>query len=176
MRIRSLIIAASMAMVATTLLAQNVTYDYDKTADFKSFKTYAWVKGTVLTDPINHNRVVGAVNTQLVSRGLRELAPLANPDVLVAYHASFDRDLQVTGFSSGWGPYRFGAGATGVARTEQILVGTLAVDIVDARTRTIVWRGVAVKDVNVNAKPEEREKNIARATAKLFKNYPPVAR
>jgi hypothetical protein len=176
MRIRSLIIAASMAMAATTLAAQNVTYDYDKTVDFKSFRTFAWVTGTPLTDRLNHTRVVAAVTAQLGKRGLTEVASTSSPDILVAYHASFDRDLKITGFSSGWGPYRFGAGASGMARSEQILVGTLAVDIVNARTGTIVWRGVAVKDVNVNAKPEERDKNITRTAEKLFKSFPPAAR
>jgi hypothetical protein len=94
------------------------------------------------------------------------------PDVLVAYHASFDRDLQINGFSSGWGGYRFGGTRTGSARAEEILVGTLAVDIVNAATKTIVWRGMATKEVDVKANPDKREKNINKAAEKLFKNYP----
>jgi hypothetical protein len=176
MRIKSLVVTACMALMATTLLAQNVTFDFDKSADFKRFKTYAWVRGTVLADQFNHARVVKAIDSQLTQRGLAEVPATAGPDVLVAYHASFDRDLQISGFSTGWGPYRFGPGASAMARTEEILVGTLAVDIVDARTKTIVWRAVAVKDVNVNAKPDEREKNISRATAKMFKSYPATTR
>jgi hypothetical protein len=54
---------------------------------------------------------------------------LAQPDLFVAYHATFDRDLQISGFSSGWGPYRFALNRTGVARAEEILTGTLAVDM-----------------------------------------------
>ena len=94
--------------------------------------------------------------------------------MLVAYHASFDKDLQINGFSSGWGGYRFGGSRMGRARVEEILTGTLAVDIVDAHTRTIVWRGVASKEVDGKASPEKRERNINRAAEKIFSNYPPT--
>lgn len=174
MRLTSLVTVACLTLAAVTLTAQNITFDFDKTANFAGFKTYAWTRGTVVNDALNHKRIVSAIDTQLVQRGLAQVE--SGSDILVAYHASFDRDLQVNGFATGWGPYRFGPSASGYARTEQILVGTLAVDIVDARTKTIVWRGVASKDINVNAKPQERDKNINRAAAKLFKNYPPVAR
>lgn len=173
MRSWTIALTAVLVAVSAAAFAQNVTYDFDRTANFGAFRTYAWVKGTELDDPLNHQRIVSAVDAQLAARGFRKVEPGATPDVLVAYHATFDRDLQVTGFSTGWGGYRFGGNRTGSARAEEILVGTLVVDVVDARTHTIVWRGVASKDVDVKASPEKREKNIQRAAGKLFKNYPP---
>jgi hypothetical protein len=62
---------------------------------------------------------------------------------------------------------------SGTARAEEILVGSLVIDVVDARTRTIVWRGMASKDIDVDASAEKRDKNINKAAEKLFKNYPP---
>jgi hypothetical protein len=35
-----------------------------------------------------------------------------------------------------------------------------------------VWRGTATKDIDVNAKPDKRDKSITKAAEKLFKNYP----
>ncbi|HET9270541.1 MAG TPA: DUF4136 domain-containing protein [Vicinamibacterales bacterium] len=172
MRIASFVTAAAVAVLGTAVLAQSVTYDFDKSADFNRFRTYAWVRGTVLQDELNHDRIVSAVNAQLALRGLHQVAVGARPDVLVAYHASFDRDLQITGFGSGWGGYRFAGSRSGTARTEEILTGTLALDMVDATAKTIVWRAVASKDVDVKASPEKREKNINRAVEKLFKTYP----
>jgi hypothetical protein len=173
MAIRTFLSAASLVLMGAITLAQNITYDFDRAIDFSRFKSFAWVRGTVLTDEINHNRVVNAVNTQLSTKGLLRVDVSSQPDLLVAYHATFDKDLQITGFSTGWGPYRF-ANRSGVARTEEILTGTLAVDIVDARTKTIVWRGTASKEVDVKADPNKRERNINRAAERLFKNYPPV--
>jgi hypothetical protein len=109
---------------------------------------------------------------QLAANGLREVGTAANPDVFIAYHASFDTDLQIEGFSSGWGGYRFAGSRSGSARAEEILIGTLAVDMVDAANRTIVWRAMATKEIDVKANPEKREKNITKAVDKLFANSP----
>ena len=164
---------AALVLAGTIAFAQNVSYDFDASTNFAALKTYAWVRGTPLTDEINHRRVVGAIEAQLALRGLTRLETSANADLLVAYHATFDRDLQINWFSSGWGGYRFAGNRTGSARTEQILVGTLGVDLINAKSKTIVWRAMATKDVDVNAKPEKREKNIDKTVEKLFKNYPP---
>src|SRR6267378_932861 len=39
--------------------------------------------------------------------------------------------------------------------------------------KQFVWRGKASKTLDPKAKPEKREKNIAKAVEKLLKNYPP---
>ena len=165
--------AATLVLTGTTVLAQNVSYDFDKSTDFSKFKTYALVRGTVLADEINHNRIVSALNAQLEAKGLAPAGTPATADLLVAYHATFDRDLEISGFGTGFGPYRFGS-RSGVARTEKILTGTLAVDIVDSRTNAIVWRGTASNEIDAKADPKKRERNISRAAERLFKNYPPV--
>lgn len=175
MRIKTFIAAVSLLLSTTAALAQNITYDFDKSMDFGRFRTYAWVRGTVLDDDLNHQRIVEAIDAQLRGQGLRQVEAGAQPDVFVAYHASFDTDLQVVGFSSGWGGYRFAASRSGTARAEEILRGTLVVDMVDAATHTIVWRAMATKDIDVNAKPEKREKNITKTVAKLFESYRAVS-
>jgi hypothetical protein len=173
MRIATFATTASLALLLGTIaVAQNVTYDFERATDFSKFKSYAWVRGTIVNDKLNHDRIVNAVNAQLASRGFTKVDTSANPDVLVAYHASFDRDLQITGSSSGWGGYRLPGSRSGTVRTDDILIGTLAVDMVDAKTKTIVWRGTATKEVDVAASPEKRERNINRAAEKLFKNFP----
>ena len=165
--------AASLALFGTIALAQNVTYDFDRTVNFSRFKTYSWVRGTNLTDELNHKRVVNAIDSQLVSKGMTKIDAGASPDLLVAYHATFDKDLQITGFSSGWGGYRFAANRTGTARAEEILVGTLAVDLVDATSKTIVWRGFATKEIDVKAAPEKRDKNINARGAEAVQELSP---
>jgi hypothetical protein len=70
----------------------------------------------------------------------------------------------------GWGPI---AGRSGTARVQEITVGTLAIDIVDASTRSIVWRAMASKDIDPNARPDKRDRNIDKAAETLFRNYPP---
>lgn len=174
MRIGTFLATVAVALLGTVTFAQNVTHDYDRSANFSSYHTYAWVRGTPVGDELNDKRIVRAIDAQLAGKGFRRVEGHANPDVLVAYHATFDTSLQITGFSSGWGGYRFGPSRSGTARADEILVGTLVVDLMDAKTETIVWRGAAAKDIDVKASAEKRDKSINKAAEKLFKHYPPA--
>jgi hypothetical protein len=173
MRIATVFTALALTLAGSMALAQSVTYDFDRAADFFTFRTYAWTRGTELTDQLNHARIVRSIEGQLVSKGLTRVESTANPDVVVAYHASFDRNLQINAWGTGWSGPRFGGLRSGTATTQDILTGTLVVDIMKGATRNIVWRGMASADVDAAAKPEKREKNIGKAVQKLFKNYPP---
>lgn len=175
MRSKAIVAAIAIACMSAVAFAQNITFDFDRSANFGKFKTYTWVRGTNVADELNHKRVTRAIETQLAAKGLSPVQATENPDLLVAYHATFDNDIQINGFSSGFGPYRFGGTRSGTAIVDEILVGTLAVDLVDASSKTIVWRGVAVKEVNVKANADKRDKNINKAAEKLFRHYPPKA-
>ena len=169
-----MLVGMAALLVATSGAAQDVTYDYAKGTDFTRLKTYAWTRGTTLSDPLNHQRVVSAIETQLAAKGFTKVEPGTNPDALVAYHASFAKNLEISGFSTGWGGYRYAPTQNNRARVDQIVTGTLIVDIVDTKANTIVWRGIASKDVDLDAKPENRDKQVNKAAEKLFKNYPGV--
>jgi hypothetical protein len=172
---RTLIAAVTaMAVLSTTAFAQEVSYDFDKSADFSSLHNYAWVRGTPVNDELSHKRVVGAIETQLAAKGLHQADGRENADVLIAYHAVFARDLAIHGMSSGWGGYRLAPARSGTARVQQVVVGTLVVELIDAKTGSTIWRGIATREVDVRANPEKREKNINKAAEKLFKHYPPT--
>ena len=53
-----------------------------------------------------------------------------------------------------------------------LYVGQLVIDLYDAATEALVWRGAVSKTINRTAKPEKRQKNLEKAIAKLLKNYP----
>ena len=63
--------------------------------------------------------------------------------------------------------------STTTGQTSTIYVGQLAVDMYDPANKDLVWRAVASKTINPKAKPEKQQKNLAKAVAKLLKNYPP---
>jgi hypothetical protein len=63
---------------------------------------------------------------------------------------------------------------TTTTQVRDILVGTLVIDMADAKKSQLAWRGTGVKTgVNTQTKPEKRDKNIREAVKKIFKNYPP---
>jgi hypothetical protein len=172
MKTARLLATLALAITSATASAQSISYDYAKGTNFSRFKSYAWVRGTNLQDELNHQRIVSAVDAQLAAKGLSKVESSGSPDMLVAYHASFDRDVQIQAFSSDFGGWRFG-NRSGTARSEQIITGTLVVDLVDAKSESMLWRGVASKEIDTKASPEKRDKNMNKAAEKLFKNYPP---
>ena len=154
-------------------LAQQTSFDYDKSGNFAGYRTFALKDGTRVGDPLIDKRIVAALEAQLAAKGL---TPAESPDVFVLYHVAFDKEKDISAWSTGGGPYgyRWGGGwGTTDVRVREILIGTLVIDIVDAKTNSMVWRGIGVKEIDTNAKPEKREENIRKAVTKILKSYPP---
>jgi hypothetical protein len=155
-----------IVFAATTAQAQLVTYDYDRSAMFSHYRTYAWTRNTELTDA-NHERVVRAIDAALVKKGLAQVEATAGPDVLVTYHVSFE----IEGY--GLGAVGFAGKSWGAVGIQRILVETLVIDIADAQTGKTVWQSRFTCDIRSSATLESRSKTIAKATERMFKEYPP---
>jgi len=175
-RIFSFVVAA-IALPAIAF-AQKTTYDYDKTAAFAQFKTYSTKDGTPTGNPLVDKRIAASIEAQLAAKGL--VRNDSSPDVFVLYHVAFDKQKDISTYSTGpsYGGYGWGwGGGWGTTSTDvrvrDILVGTLAIDIVDAQKGEIAWRGLGTREIDTNAKPEKRDENITKAVAKVFRNYPP---
>ena len=171
---------AALVLSPVLLVAQKTSYDYEKSANFAAYKTYTMKDGTKVGQPLIDNRIAEAINTQLTAKGLTKNE--TNPDLVVVYHVAFDKEKDISTFSSGYGggygPYGYGwgggwAGGTSTTQVRDILIGTLIIDMADANKKQMVWRGMGVKEVNTNASPEKRDKSINEAVKKIFKNYPP---
>jgi hypothetical protein len=176
------LIAATIALVVAPalLLAQKTSYDFDKSANFAAYKTYAHKDGTKVGQQLIDDRIVAAIDSTLAAKGFTKSD---KPDVFVVYHVAFDKQKDISTFSSGYGggygPYGWGygggwGGGTTSTQVRDILIGTLVIDLADSAKGQMVWRGIATKEgVDVQAKPEKRDKNIVNAVNKIFKNYPP---
>lgn len=160
---------AAACLLAGVVSGQTVTYDFDRSADFSRFRSYAWAPGTPAGDQLTDRRIVAAIESELASRGINPSGGEA-PDLLVSYYVSFDQELEVNGWAVG--PYRVGALRSGSARVQEVLLGTLAVQIVNAKTGAIVWRSMATKEIDTKASPAKRDRNVRAAVEKLFKQYP----
>ena len=170
-------VAIAALLVPAMALAQKVSYDFDKTANFGSYKTYALKDGTKVGQQLIDDRIVAAIDAELAAKGLTKSA---KPDVFVVYHVAFDKEKDIStyssGYAGGYGAYGWGWGGgmgTTTTQVRDILVGTLVIDMADATKGQLAWRGMGVKEVDTQAKPEKRDKSIANAVKKIFKNYPP---
>jgi hypothetical protein len=183
---RAVFLATAFLLVASFASAQDVSYNFDQKADFTKFKTYRWVaaKDGEQLDELNAKMVVQAVETQLTAKGLKKVAS-GEADLLVVYQVAVSKEKEVTTFSTGygmgpgWGGRYYGGyyggygGGTTTASTSTIFIGSLALDMYDSAAKTLVWRGLASKQIDTKASPEKRQKNLDKGMAKLLKNYPP---
>src|SRR5262245_44263166 len=172
------IVTAGMTLallVPALAMAQKTSYDYDKTANFAGFKTYAQKEGTKVGQELIDNRIIAAIDAELAAKGFKKVD--ANPDVVVIYHVAFAKQKYISSFSSGYaggyGPYGYGwgggwGGGTSTTQVRDILIGTLVIDMADAKKGQLVWRGMGTKEVNPQAKPDKRDKNISEAVKKIF--------
>ncbi len=180
MQTRLVATALVALLVPASAVAQKVSYDYDKTATFAAYKTYSLKDGTNVGQPLIDARIVAALEAELAAKGLTKVE--AEPDLFVVYHVAFDKQKDISTYSSGsgggYGAYGWGwgggwGGGTTTTQVRDILVGTLVLDIADAKKNQLAWRGMAVKEVDTQAKPEKRDKSINNAVKKILKNYPP---
>lgn len=178
---RALLLFAIMRPV--TVLAQQVNIDFDKEADFTKYKTYAYQVCHRVENPLVDKRIVKELESRIAMEGL--IRTEADPDVNVTYHSSSSEEFAVNtntwgyGFGSGWywghGGRYLGHGAGGPVGTtttvRKYTRGTLVVDIWDARTKQLVWRGTATDTTSES--PKKNEKNLKKAMERMFREYPP---
>lgn len=152
-----------------------VNYDYDKEYDFSSLKTYEWMTmpQNVRAEEFLMKRVKSALSRELSAKGITQDPD--NPDFLVALHGSREGKVQVTDWGYSYGPFgrHIGGPRIDVHQYEQ---GTLIVDFVEAKTKQMVWRGIASRVLEPDLTPQEKEKLINEAVTDMMKNFPPGAK
>jgi uncharacterized protein DUF4136 len=166
---------AVFLFMASGAYGQDVHYNYDRSANFASYKTYKWVEipdGSV-PDPLIHQAIMQAAEEQLTLKGLTKVEN--NPDLYIGYQVVINLeksvDLYSTGGFGGWGGW--GGDRTVRGQTSTIPVGILLMDVYDAGRKQLVWRGDAMKVIDLKKEPEKNYRNLQKVMAKLFKNYPP---
>jgi hypothetical protein len=156
-----------------------VSSDFDKAANFASYKTYSYTD-EALTLPIselNKKRLIDAIDAELATKGFTKKD--GNPDVLINLNIKAEKKQTATattsgGYGYGYG-YRYGGwgGGTTTINYDTYTDGTLFVDMIDASKKALVWQGWGTKTVDPDASQEKRDKNIAYAVKQIFMNYPP---
>lgn len=159
-------LAVATVLSTTAAYAQKVTTDSDPAAPFASYKTYMWTTGTPSPNPLGEQRLHEGVNAHLMVKGLTETTSM--PDLYVATHVTTreEQELVSTGFGYGgwWG------GGSYSTSVHTYVKGTVIVDLYDAKTRKMVWRGSGTG--TASSKPAKNADKVADALEKMFEKYP----
>jgi hypothetical protein len=154
-----------------SLSLAKVTVDWDKTADFTKYKTYAWGKGTPAANPLVNDRIIAAIDNELAAKGIQKVDDPTSADLIVLYHAALSEETQLntTDMGGAWG-VRWGGGMS-TTTVDKIPKGQLVVDIGDAKTKKVLWMGHASETLSDN--PEKNTDKINKVTKEMFKKFPP---
>ena len=171
-------IFASVGIVllfASASFAQQVKTDYDRGADFSQFKTYTWEK-VQTQDQLWVDRIKEAVNTALAAKGLTPVESGGDMAIVAIEMTKNQQTLNTfyDGFGGGWGWRRgggFGGFGDATTTTDTYKVGTLVVDMFDAHTKKLVWRGSASD--TLSDKSDKNIKNLDKGVQKMFDHFSP---
>ena len=162
-------------LLGSSLWAQKVKVGYDKQADFSKFKTYAWIPSQApIARPLLAAHIAGTTDEELVKKGLQKVE--SNPDVLITQYGGVDTQGGVAATDPTYMAYGglpppvwTGSVPAAVSHAEE---GYLTMDVVDARSKQLLWRG----KVKVHLDYEHKEKaldQVEKALGKLLAEYPP---
>lgn len=170
--ITALFLAFALAACATPV----VRTDFNPGAQFASYRTYSWREKADKAPPLVAQRIVDAIDAQLRAKGW-SVVPEGG-DVVLAAHVASRQEYELDSFYNdpfwgGWGwrgPWGWHTGFQ-TTRVRSYTVGTLVVDMFDARTRQAIWRGEA--EGTVRKDPAKLHADIQTAVAKMFAEFPP---
>ena len=165
-----------------------VNTEYDPTAPFPSYKTYAWnprvpgpEEAPPIRNPVVRDQVVRAVDRELSAKGFTQVQPDANPDLLVSVHGWAQSRIEVTNYGYAYAPgYVYGPAygpyqpmpVAPATEVRSYTDGTMLIDFVDAKSAKLVWRGTA-QDTFTNPDLNTVKRTVDEATKQLLGAYPP---
>lgn len=172
-------VIVSVLLLAGFAFAAKIKADFDKTANFSDYKTYAWGNSV---DPHRQGAkifIVGAITEEMMARGLQQ-TDVEHADIIIRYQAASDTDLNVgattdpTYASIGGVPLdtasvwstAFPGGSSG----RYLRKGTLVIDIFDVHQRKLIWSVMATD--TFKDKTEKAVKQLGNIISSMFEQYP----
>jgi hypothetical protein len=169
-----------LLFVVSSCTSVKVATDYDRNANFNTYKTFAFFKTGIdkaeISD-LDKRRILRAIEAELLAKGFTKSE---NPDILVSLFTKSQQRVDVYNNAWGWGGWGWGGWGWGPAwgwgwnqqpsvstRTE----GVLFIDLIDANKKELVWQGQGTGYLSKNM--EKKEERIKEFVNKIMEQYPP---
>ena len=165
----------------------SVTNDWDPGVDFSAFSTFAVLDeatGGSGIDQLIRNRVKASIANTLEGKGMRQVDSADDADAAVGWQFTTEQRSSFQTVSTGWGGYGYGRGGwyggTGMGMSSSTTterrydVGSLAIAIFDVKRNEMIFSSTGSKTLSSgNLSPEESQKRIDEAVAKILEEFPP---
>lgn len=152
-----------------------VASDYDKQANFNSYKSYAFFKPGIdkaeISD-LDKKRILRAIEADMSAKGFTKSE---NPDVLVSIFTKTKENVNVYqnnfgwGWGWGWNPWIWGPAQNTVSRTTE---GTLYIDLIDASKKELIWQGMGT--AALTKKVDKKQEKMNQIVSAILEKYPPA--
>jgi Domain of unknown function (DUF4136) len=179
-RSKSLTYLILMLLLAAFPALAKIDVDFDPNVDTSKYKSFAFVGGVknlvmlpvdpdVLDIQIHH-----LVTRELTKKGLREVQPGQNPDLVVRYWANTSQQVNPMNMGD-WGPYNAYIGSYWAPMYDAVSASsgkenTVLIDLIDPRSKNLAWRLYLTRKFS-NA--DKDWKKADEEFAKAFESYPP---
>ena len=162
-----------------------VTADLDKDTDFTQYKTYSYLGWNKDSCQMMKERTKKLIETtfynEFKSRGMSYVK--TGGDVEISLYLVTNKEKATTSYANYYNkeyagyyvshPWGWGQGVAVTAYNEcDYTLGTLVCDIIDSKSKTLVWQGVGSATINKDASESQKERNIPVAIAKIMELYP----
>lgn len=168
----TILAAATLTARATSM---TVGSHVDQDLDLSRFRTFDWGPADALPtgdarldrNPYFRDRIQGAVEKGLAARGFQLIERGETADLLIHYHANISQRVNVDR------AYGSCSQADCPPDLVEYEAGTLILDVVDARTDRLVWRGWARTSVeDLLHKPDVMATTINETVARILLRLP----
>jgi hypothetical protein len=180
-----------LAASTAACVSPKIGYDYDSSTNFNGYHVYEWMPGDQektgdrRADSSQLDiRIRTAVAARLHLKGYTTSVS-AQPDFYVAYHLEM-KDLTPNSstryYSDGMAGKSFshtadtrstGAAHPTTGEAQSFLAGTLLIDIIDAASKQVVWRGTAAGEIDPGLTSKERDERIRNIVHDMLAHFPP---
>jgi hypothetical protein len=180
MNAKHFVAAAALAAMSTACgYSIKASTDYDRNVVFSNYHSFFMMKGNSSGNPLLDQRAAADVKDALMNKGWMEV-PEGDGETAVVVHAATKTKHTYETLYDGWGGWgwrrgwgggiggRFGGATTFV---NDYKVGTLVVDIFDAKSKEAIWHGYASDAMSDNA--GSNAKATEAAVDKMFDRFPP---
>jgi len=160
-----------------------VSQDYDAGVVFDKFQTFGVIQVAEMTggnvrenNPLLHKRIYEAIEQIFIEKGMSHSQ---EPDILIRHTFSVSTRIESSPFSTGIG-YGVGShrryGGIGISSAPEISqydVGIITIDIYNAATEQMVWRGTGSEMLTRHPKPQQTTEMVWRVVRQILDQFPP---
>jgi hypothetical protein len=167
----------------------SVVTDYDTSAPFGDYKSYAFFKTGIdkaqISD-LDKRRILRAIDSEMMSKGF---VKSTNPDLMISIFTTEKERVEVYnnyGWGWGWGPYwgpgywgpgywgpgYWGPGYWGPSVSTST-EGALYIDLIDTKKKELVWQGRGQGTLSNTSNVAKKEERIREFVQKIMEAYPP---